>query len=350
MKNWEETLVYPEATIIEALGVIDRGAMRVALVVGRDRTLLGVVTDGDVRRGILRKCSLNDSVTAVMNTRPVTAELADSKEYLLALMQAHGLVHVPILDEAGRVVMLETLEALSRPGPRDNWVVLMAGGLGKRLAPLTEVCPKPLLRIGSKPILEIILESFIQAGFSRFFLSVNYMKDMIRKYFEDGSRWGVQIEYLEEESRLGTAGSLTLLPQVPEKPFFVMNGDLLTRINFSHVLDFHQKHEASATMCVRKVEEVIPYGVVDLEHHRLVRVVEKPVNSYFVNAGIYLLDPKVLSLIPKGRYFDMTDLFRQIFDARMTATAFPFLDYWLDVGRMGDFQQACQDYPKVFEP
>ncbi|MBF0127959.1 MAG: NTP transferase domain-containing protein, partial [Magnetococcales bacterium] len=223
-----------------------------------------------------------------------------------------------------------------------------AGGLGSRLAPLTDMIPKPLLKVGSKPILEVILESFIAYGFHRFFLSVNYRKEMIKEYFGDGSGWGVEIDYLEENGRLGTAGSLSLFKERPEKPFFVMNGDLLTRINFQHVLDFHLEHQSRATLCVRKVEQTVPYGVVRLDAHRLVTIEEKPVQEYFVNAGIYLLDPEVLSFIPGGQYFDMPTLFQNIIKRGETTAAFPFLDYWMDIGRMGDFRQACRDYPEVF--
>ncbi|MBF0429367.1 MAG: nucleotidyltransferase family protein, partial [Magnetococcales bacterium] len=256
--------------------------------------------------------------------------------------------HIPLVDETGHVVGLETMHNLSVPTPRDNWVTLMAGGLGSRLSPLTDMIPKPLLRVGSKPILEVILESFLAYGFRRFFLSVNYRKEMIKEYFGNGSAWGVEIEYLEENGRLGTAGSLSLFKERPEQPFFVMNGDLLTRINFQHVLDFHLEHQSCATLCVRKVEQTVPYGVVRLDAHRLVNIEEKPVQEYFVNAGIYLLDPSVLSLIPKGQYYDMPTLFQSIIRQGETTAAFPFLDYWMDIGRMGDFRQACQDYPEVF--
>jgi NDP-sugar pyrophosphorylase family protein len=233
---------------------------------------------------------------------------------------------------------------------RDNWVVLMAGGLGSRLGELTRSCPKPLLRVGPQPILEIILERFIEHGFRQFFISINYKKEMIRDYFGDGSRWGVVIDYLEEYDRMGTAGSLALLPDRPAAPLLVMNGDLLTRVDFARALEFHYERDVQATMCVRKFSQTVPYGVVEVDQHHLLRIVEKPVEEYLVNAGIYVLDPDVLSLIPGGEYMDMTDLFRRVLQAGHTTAAFPFDDYWLDIGRMPDFQQACQDYPTVFGP
>ncbi|MBF0294100.1 MAG: nucleotidyltransferase family protein [Magnetococcales bacterium] len=347
-ERWQHILIRPETTVLDAIRVIDKGALRLALVTDADRRLQGVVTDGDVRRALLKRIDMKEPVMNIMNATPTFARKADSRERILAMMNLKTIEHMPILDDDGAVVGLETMHNLATPMPRDNWVTLMAGGLGSRLSPLTDMVPKPLLKVGSKPILEVILESFIAHGFRRFFLSVNYRKEMIKEYFGDGAAWGVEIEYLEENGRLGTAGSLSLLPEPPEKPFFVMNGDLLTRINFQHVLDFHLEHQSRATLCVRKVEQTVPYGVVRLDNHRLLTIEEKPVQEYFVNAGIYLLDPEVLSLIPHGQYFDMPTLFQRIIKQGEVTAAFPFLDYWMDIGRMGDFRQACRDYPEVF--
>ncbi len=347
--DWRAVLIEPETPIMKAIEVLDLGALRIALVVDHHRHLLGVVTDGDIRRGLLNRISLKEPIRTIMNTHPITARESESRDHLLSLMGTREIQHLPVIDPKGRLVGLETLNELARPVTRDNWVVLMAGGLGTRLRPLTQACPKPLLKVGSKPILEVILESFLDQGFNRFFFSVNYKKEMIRDHFGDGSQWGAEIRYLEENGRLGTAGPLSLLPETPEKPVFVMNGDLLTRINFNHILDFHKKHRAVATLCVRKVEQTVPYGVVSLDQHRFLGIEEKPVQEYFVNAGIYLLEPELLSLIPKNSYFDMPELFQTAVKNGHSTAAFPFLDYWLDIGRMGDFQQACQDYPEVFQ-
>lgn len=348
-KNWRSVLVHPETTLLETIKTLDKGALRIALVVTEDNRLVGVVTDGNIRRGLLNHIGMNEPVKKIMHPNPVTAKASDSREHILSLMGARDIEHIPVLDEAGVIIGLEILHRLTRPEPRDNWVVLMAGGLGSRLGPLTKECPKPLLRVGPKPILEVILESFLEYGFKRFYLSVNYRKNMIQEYFGDGSSWGAEIRYLEEKERLGTAGSLSLLPERPELPFFVMNGDLLTRINFQHILDFHAKHQAHATLCVRRVEQTVPFGVVEMAQHRLVNIEEKPVHNYFVNAGIYLLDPGLLPLIPNNRYLDMPDLFRKAIKNGHETAAFPFLDYWMDIGQMGDFNKACQEYPQVFQ-
>lgn len=342
--DWRTILMPPATTILQALEIIDRGGMRIGVVVDAAQTLLGVVTDGDIRRGILRKIGLEESVTRVMSTDPLVAHERDSKERILSVMRSRDLFHIPVVDSNRRLITIETLQNLARPGPRENWVVIMAGGLGSRLGPLTRNCPKPMLKVGERPILELILEGFASFGFSRFFFSVNYKKEMIQRHFGDGSRWGVSIRYLEEEARLGTAGSLALLPEVPRHPFFVMNGDLLTRIQYDRILAFHHEQKAHATICVRQVEQPVPYGVVEMNEHHLTGIVEKPVQSYFVNAGIYLLDPRVLALIPSGIPLDMPDLLRAVIAQKQIVAAFPFMEYWIDIGRMGDFQQACRDY------
>ena len=348
-KNWQSVRVQAQTTLLETIRVLDKGALRIALVVDQNNHLVGVVTDGNIRRGLLNQIGMNEPVHKIMNPNPVTAQRSDSREHVLSLMGAKDIEHIPILDAQGILVGLEILHRLTRPKTKDNWVVLMAGGLGSRLGPLTKECPKPLLRVGPKPILEIILESFLEYGFKRFYFSVNYKKDMIQAYFGDGASWGAEIRYLEEEERLGTAGSLSLLPEKPDHPFFVMNGDLLTRINFQHILDFHAKHQAQATLCVRRVEQTIPFGVVEMAQHRLVSIEEKPVHNYFANAGIYLLDPELLPLIPNGRYLDMPNLFREAIKKGHSTAAFPFLDYWMDIGQMGDFNKACQEYPQMFQ-
>jgi NDP-sugar pyrophosphorylase family protein len=207
---------------------------------------------------------------------PIVVHEDDDPETILEIMKIKDVLQIPVLDDSGRVVGLEILKELIYTQRYDNVVVIMAGGQGRRLRPLTEACPKPLIKIGEKPILEIILEKFINFGFRHFFMSLNYKAEMIERHFGDGSKWGVGIRYLRERKRMGTAGSLSLLPEMPDMPFFVMNGDLLTKVNFRHLLNFHQEHGAKATMCVREYDFQVPYGVVSAEKHRLLGVDEKP--------------------------------------------------------------------------
>ncbi|MBO9607978.1 MAG: nucleotidyltransferase family protein [Paenibacillaceae bacterium] len=343
MNHWRKIALAPSATILQALDVIDTGALQIALVVGSDDVLLGVVTDGDIRRGILRGLPLDADVSKVMNANPITAYETQSRETIIAIMKNRKRRHLPIVDDNGRVVRLELLDRLQQLVRKPNWVVLMAGGLGTRLSPLTDDCPKPLLKVGSKPILETILENFIENGFYRFYLSVNYRAEMIKDYFGDGSRWGVQIRYIHENQRLGTAGALRLIEEPLQEPILVMNGDLLTKVNFEQLLEFHLETGSDATMCVREFEFQIPYGVVKAEDHRLMRIEEKPIQRYFINGGIYVLDPELLPLVPMDTFFDMPSLFDKAIALQKNSSVYPIREYWLDIGRMDDFQRANID-------
>ncbi|MBF0109169.1 MAG: nucleotidyltransferase family protein [Magnetococcales bacterium] len=348
VEYWRKVVIGSQTSVLDVMKVIDRGALRVALVTDEANRLIGVVTDGDIRRGLLNGVNMKDPVERVMAREPTVARATDAEDRVLALMTSKSIDHMPIIDEEGRLIGLKTLRELASREQRKNWVVLMAGGLGSRMGPLTKTCPKPMLKVGTKPILELILESFAAHGFYKFYVSVNYRKEVIQDYFRDGSDWGVDIHYLEEDERRGTAGPLALLPEVPEEPFFVMNGDLLTQINFKNILEFHEEHGSLATLCVRKVEQAIPYGVVHTRQHTLLGIEEKPVQEYFINAGIYLLDPQVVDYIPRNTYFDMPDLFHKVIASGHATAAFPFLDYWMDIGRMADLKQASQDYSEVF--
>lgn len=349
MKEWKNVLVSPGTSIRETIRVMDKGALKIALVVDPEQRLLGTVSDGDVRRGILKGCALEDSVQQVMNTTPTTVPRHESREKILALMRTKQMYQIPVIDEAGLLVGLEVIDTILSSPRRENWVVLMAGGLGSRLKQLTKDIPKPLLKVGDKPILETILANFIAQGFNHFFISVNYKSELIKEHFGNGSQWGVQIEYLHESKRLGTAGALSLLPEKPSLPLVVMNGDLLTKVDFGQLLDFHREHRASATMCVQEYHFEVPYGVVSVDGHRLLAISEKPVHRYFVNAGIYVLEPDKLNLLPHDVYSDMTSFFEKLIDNREETAVFPIREYWLDIGRIDDFEKAKSEYLEVFE-
>lgn len=348
MKNWKQTLLLPSASLREAIETIDASAMQIALVADENRRLLGTVTDGDIRRGILRGVALDQPVSQIMNTQPTVARADEPREQMLANMQRKQLHRIPVVDEQNRVVGIEFLEELIQPHLKENWVVLMAGGLGSRLQPLTNNCPKPMLHVGNKPLLETILENFIEYGFRHFFISVNFMAEMVKGYFGDGSRWGVEIRYLEEDRKLGTAGALSLLPEKPALPMLVMNGDLLTKINFRQLLDFHNGHDSCATMCVREYDFQVPYGVVRMDQHRVTGIDEKPVQRFFVNAGIYVLSPEAVDAIPDGIHFDMTTLFESLIAQGKETVVFPIREYWLDIGQLADYDRANGEFMQVF--
>lgn len=348
MSSWKQTLAFASASISDVVKKIDAGSLQISLIVDKDKHLLGTVTDGDVRSAILKGVPLSVSVKKIMNTRPITALNSQSRERLLAIMSANKIHQIPLLDTAGRVTGIEFIDDLIKEKKKDNIVVLMAGGLGSRLRPLTDDCPKPLLRVGTKPILETILENFIECGFETFFIAVNYKDEMIKKYFKDGKNWGCKIRYLSEKRKLGTAGALSLLPSIPRKPVIVMNGDLLTRINFNQLLDFHRQHRASATMCIREYGLQVPYGVVKMDAHLINKIEEKPIHKFFVNAGIYVFEPHVFPRIPKNRALDMPSLLQSLTKAKQHVAAFPIREYWLDIGRIDDLDRANQEFTTVF--
>lgn len=349
MKQWESTLIGPETSLEESIAILDREALRIVMVVDAERRLLGTLTDGDVRRALLKHLPLDTKVREAMCGTPQMAARDWSKARILSVMEKYQLLQLPVVDADQRVVGLETLHGLLNKQHKDNPVFLMAGGFGSRLRPLTQNCPKPLLQVGDKPILEHILEGFINAGFHRFFVSTHYMPEMIREYFGDGSRWGVSIRYVHEETPLGTGGALGLLPHEEiDLPLFMMNGDLLTTLNFQNLLEFHQEHAGVATMCVREYEHCVPYGVIQSEGHKIRSMVEKPVHRFFINAGIYLLSPELVKSVSHGVRIDMPTLLEEQIANGREVNMFPIYEYWLDIGRMEDFQRAQSEVNGLF--
>jgi NDP-sugar pyrophosphorylase family protein len=323
--------------------------MQIALVVDQDDRLLGTVTDGDIRRGILRGVPLEASVCEIMNTKPRSVTPSDDRAALLLLMRQAKIHHLPVLDERGRVVSLELLDSLIQVPELPNEVVLMAGGQGVRLKPLTDECPKPMLHVGGQPLLETVLSSIIEHGFHKFYISVNHKAEVITNHFGDGCRWGVDIEYLHERRKLGTAGALSLLPRRPTSPILVINGDVLTSINLRNLLDYHANQGAKATMCVREIEFQVPYGVIDFKGEELLSIVEKPNHRFFVNAGIYVLDPSVIDVIPPDTYMDMTAVFTTLLEQKQPVVVFPIREYWVDVGQNADFERANKEFDLAFK-
>lgn len=348
-QHWQQVLIRPEATLLDTIEIIDRAALQIALVIDRDERLVGVVTDGDIRRALIRGLSLQQPVQEVMNKRPKVASLQDSKAQLIAMMEGHHLYQLPVVDEHGKVVRLESLQALYKQPSFPNIVFLMAGGFGKRLKPYTDDCPKPLLEIGGKPILETIIENFVKSGFRQFFIAVHYRAEQIKNYFGDGGRWGISISYIDEIEPMGTAGAIGLLADdLPDVPLIVMNGDILTQIDFSRLLAYHNEQQAIATMCVRQYEYQIPYGVVTLDQQRIVSIEEKPLQSCLANAGIYVLDHSLIKSIAAQNKLDMPSLFNQQIALGETVSMFPVNDYWLDIGREADFLRAQGEFAKYF--
>jgi len=331
----------PCATLREALSFIDANSRQMALVVDDESCLLGVVTDGDIRRALLRGEGHDTTLSNIMNKNPKVAREGELRNALLHRMRELDIHFLPKVDAQNRVVGVVRFTDLALPPRRPNRVVIMAGGRGSRLGPLTDTCPKPMLKIGGKPILETVIELLTTFGFSDFTLSVHYLKERIIDYFGDGRSRGVRIDYLIEESPLDTAGALGLLQLSDDAPFLVMNGDIYTDLDFGSLLEEHQGSGADATMCVREFAYRIPFGVVRRSADgRVCGIDEKPSVSHMVNAGIYVFNPDVLSCVPSNRPFPMTALFEEIIRRDKSTRTHVIDGMWIDVGRNEDFKYA----------
>jgi dTDP-glucose pyrophosphorylase/CBS domain-containing protein len=348
MKHWESILVQRDASMREAIEKIDAAATQMALVVDEKGCLLGTLTDGDVRRGLLAGLQLTDTVDRCMCIVPTTARMNESREDILEKMRGRRLHQIPVLDDRGRIIDLKTIDDYLVTPPRENWVVIMAGGLGSRLKELTQETPKPMLAVGNRPLLETIVVRFVEQGFKNIWLSVNYHADKIERHFGDGKKFGAKLKYLHEDKRLGTAGALSLLPEIPVLPVLVTNADLLVSIDYSKMLEAHHSMQSSATMAVREYEYQIPYGVVRTVDDKIEALDEKPIHRALVNAGIYVLSPDALTCVPGDTFFDMPELFAALIKEKRQVRHYEISGYWLDVGRHEDLQKANADFANVF--
>ena len=341
--DWKKVLLKPDDTMEYAIKVLHEGGCRIALVSDEHYRLLGTITDGDIRRAIMKQSTMKSPASLIMNSNPLTVNDKVKNEDTLSLMTDKGLLHMPILNKDGILCGLETLQHLIEKPIYDNPVFLMAGGFGTRLHPLTKEMPKPLLKIGSKPILEMIIEQFISYGFHNFYISTHFKSEQIRNYFKNGEIHNINIQYLHEDKPLGTAGSLGLLPDnLPDLPIIVMNGDLLTKVDFINLLDFHYDHDSEATMCVREYAFQVPYGVVQIDNYNIKEIKEKPVHKFFVNAGIYVLNKTLINKLDGKSYLDMTDLLdKELINEKVNA--FPIHEYWLDIGKIEEYERANRE-------
>jgi len=346
--SWRKLLVSPSNTLIEAINILHEGGCRIALVVDQELKLLGTVTDGDIRRALIDSVPMDSLVTLIMNKQPLIASSDMQEKEVLSLMDSKDLLHMPILDEHGILCDLVTLQQLHKKSVYDNPVFIMAGGFGTRLHPLTKEMPKPLLKVGDKPILDTIIERFIDFGFSNFYISTHYMPEKIKNNFANKDLIGINIEFIHEDEPLGTAGSLGLLPKkISKLPIIIMNGDLLTKVDFGRLLDFHKENKAEATMCVREYDLQVPYGVVRTEDHKIIEIKEKPVHKFFVNAGIYVVNHSLIQNIDSNTNLDMTDFLESKLDTNKV-NAFPIHEYWLDIGQIDEYDKANHDIYTFF--
>ncbi|MBI3269705.1 MAG: CBS domain-containing protein [Planctomycetes bacterium] len=345
----ESALVPSSATIRETMQAIDVAGIEMALVVDGARRLLGVVTDGDIRRGLLRGLSLEAPAEQVMTRRPVTADAGTDQAALTRLMADRKIQQVPVLDAEGRVVSVRLLREALVPEPRPNEAVIMAGGKGERLRPLTDSTPKPLLKVGNRPLLAILIEQLRWSGIRRIQLAVGHRAELFEAAFGRGIDLGVELRYLRESMPLGTAGSLSLLPNPPEQPLLLVNGDLLTKADFGRILDLHVAEGADLTLGVRLHDVEVPFGVVELNEGRVLRIREKPVEEFPVCAGINVVGPRAWALLRRGERCDLPELVHRAVEAGLRVRSALVVEYWLDMGRLGDYERANLDYARVFD-
>jgi len=345
---YSQAILPLDSTIQDAISNLDRVAIKIVLIVNDAGKLEGTISDGDIRRGLLKGFDLKSSITDIVHRNPLVATPEIKRETVQQLMVANKIQQIPVVDEQNHIVGLHLWDEIATRPVRSNLMVIMAGGMGTRLRPHTENCPKPMLHVAGKPMLEHIIERARQEGFSNFVLAIHYLGHIIEEYFGNGDRWQVNIEYLRELSPLGTAGALGLLDKCPEGSFIVTNGDVLTDIHYGELLDFHLRHNAAATMAVRVHEWQHPYGVVQTRGTDIVGFEEKPVHRSYINAGVYVLNPEALDFLEGGSHCDMPTLFERLQKKAKTTVAYPIHEPWLDVGRPDDLLEARLNTVKRF--
>ncbi len=329
--------------------VIDKNLTGGALVVNENNELVGTITDGDIRRALLKDFSISEGIenTYFKNFKFVTEEHSrkKAKEYMLN----NNIRQVPVIDKDKKLTNLYFLDDVLSYDKKDNYVFILAGGLGKRLRPLTETVPKPMLTIGDKPILELIIEQFKEYGFKNFIISINYKGDIIEDYFKDGSAFNVNIEYIKETKKLGTAGSLSLIKEKLNKPLIVINGDILTGIDFDKMLSHHMENNFNITVGVRNYEINVPYGVLNTENMIIESLEEKPTYKFNINGGVYAVNPDIIKYIKEDEIYNMTDLIEDAMNNDYRTGIYEITEYWKDIGQIEDYKKANKDIHKFFK-
>lgn len=341
--NWKSTLMSRTGLIKNAIEILSETSMRIVLVTDSDLRLFGTVTDGDIRRALLRGLSLESPISEVVNRKPVVVPENISREAVLKIMSANKILQIPVVDDELKLKGLHSWEDLSIPANRDNVVVIMAGGKGTRLLPKTEKTPKPMLLINGKPVLEHIINHTKAEGFTKFVLAIHHLGDVVESYFGNGDSLGVEISYIREESPLGTAGALSLIDPIPSDPIIVTNGDVLTGIRYGEMLDFHIQNDAEATMAVQIHEVHIPYGVIRASGLYVTSYEEKPTQKFLINAGVYVIDPNCLPHLPEKTAVDMPSFLESLTAKGFSTLAYMIHERWLDIGNHEEFAKAT-DY------
>lgn len=344
---WRKAILPMDSTFKDAIRCLNDSSMKIALVVNAQGVLEGTISDGDIRRGLLKGLDLGSAIESITHRNAIVVPPSFGRDMVLQLMRSNQLQQIPVVDEQQRVVGLHLWNEITTQPPRDNLMVIMAGGKGTRLMPHTENCPKPMVLVAGKPMLQHIIERSQQEGFNHFVLAINYLGHMIEEYFGDGARFDVKINYLREQTSLGTVGALSLFAQRPEAAFVVTNGDVITDIRYGELLDFHVRHDATATMAVRVHEWQHPFGVVQIDGVDIVGFEEKPIARTHINAGVYALSPGALDVLIHGEHCDMPTLFERLQAKPLRTVAYPMHEPWLDVGKPEDLKLARDQSEKL---
>lgn len=337
--NVDKILVYMECSIREALEVLDAGGKGIILVVDKNKKLIGTITDGDIRRAILKGISINESIEKVIHYNPVYITRNTTKEEAKDIFIKKAIKDIPVVDDKNIVIDVISINDILLPEGKVNPVVIMAGGLGTRLKSLTKEIPKPMLKVGQEPMLQHIINNFKQYGYNKIILSVNYKAEIIENYFQDGIAYGVKINYVKEQKRLGTAGGIRLAKNFIEAPFFVINGDIFTNLNVESMMKFHLKNKFDMTIGTKIYSYKIPYGIVETEGKKVKIVKEKPQIDYLINGGVYCLNPTLIDYIPYDKYFEITDLIDYCLKKGFKVGNYEIKEYWMDIGKLEDYNK-----------
>ena len=336
-KIWSKTLVRPNSKIKDVVRSLSRSSLQICLVVSANKTLIGTITDGDIRRALLRGLTLKSSINTLIKKNPFVVTSQMDRKTIKYLMESKSLLQAPQVDEKFKVVGFHLWRDFNLPKKRNNVVVIMAGGFGKRLQPYTFKCPKPMLTVAGSPILQHIIKNVSDQGFKKILIATHYLGSMIRDYFKNGKNFGIEIDYLNENKPMGTAGALSLIRKIPSDPFLIINGDVLTNIDFGELIDYHEKNSSDATMAVKFFDLKNPYGVVRTKGSKIVGFEEKPVQkSSIINAGVYVINPKTIKFL-KRRKIDMPDFFKIIKKKKRKTIVFPIHENWYEIGNFQDY-------------
>jgi len=340
-ENWRKTILNPQSSILDAIKNLNDSGYCIILVSKNNDELIGTVTDGDIRRALIKHSPLDTPIKNIMNTNPHTATSSTKREDLLKNFSKNNILQIPLIDENKRIVGLKTLNKIVETKKFENPIFIMAGGFGKRLNPLTFQTPKPMLEIDGEPILEKIIKKFITSGFQNFYISTFYKSEVIKNYFKNGSQWDISITYIEEHKPLGTAGALSLLPYKNfKKPIIMINGDLITELDIHNLLQFHHEQKNLITIGAKKYDIQVPYGVLETDNARLTSIVEKPKHSFFINAGLYVINSECIEYLESNQKIDMPQLITKLISKNMIVNVFPIHEYWLDIGEKSQYERA----------